>query len=101
MEPEQLKEMLAAIASIADSVTKLGEKCDMVSAKCDALAKKKSDGEDDDMAALTAADSSRVTRREFEATQAQLRALQTSQPRRRSDASRRRCAPRPGDGRAA
>jgi hypothetical protein len=57
VDPEQLKQMLAAIAAMADSVTKLGEKCDAVSAKCDALAeKKKADDDNDTMAQETAAD---------------------------------------------
>jgi hypothetical protein len=85
VDPDKMLEAVTAlIEGLRADMTKLNEKCDAVA---DAM-KKKADGDDDDLAQQTAADSSRVTRREFEATQAQLRALQTAQPRRRSDSDR-------------
>jgi hypothetical protein len=93
VDPEKLLESITAIveglrADMAGHCEKLDKKYDAIA---DAMKKKDVDEDDDGdstMATRTAADGSRVTRAEFEATQAQLRALQTSQPRRRSDADR-------------
>jgi len=92
MTSEEMKALLDALETlrgdVAAQISKINDRCDALDTKLNAKKADDDDGDDDTMAQQTAADSSRVTRAEFEATQAQLRALQTSQPRRRSDADR-------------
>jgi len=92
MDPEKLIEAVTALCEgLRSDMTKL---CDSVNQKYDSVAdalKKKKDSDDDTMAEQTAADGRRadaVTRGELEVVRAQLRDLQTSQPRKRTDADR-------------
>jgi hypothetical protein len=89
MTPEEL---LKALGELTDGLrADMAKHCETMNAKydavMDAVKKKKADddGDDETMATRTAADS--VSRAEFEATQAQLRALQIAQPARKSQAT--------------
>jgi hypothetical protein len=90
LDPDKLLEAVTAlIDGMRADMAKLGEKCDSIGAKYDALTKRK-DGDDSTMAEPVAADraDSVRLRADVDYVQAALRDLQIKQPRKRSDADR-------------